>query len=78
MDEGYRAMSNNRQREAGAPDGLNGLIRDAANAAVKGGARSGRRQRNPNPQDRSDQTLTTDKVRLKSRLDELFRQTCWR
>ena len=33
MDEGYRAMSNDRQRETGASEWINGLIADTANAA---------------------------------------------
>jgi hypothetical protein len=33
MDEGYRAMNQDRQREADAPEWPNGLIGDAANAA---------------------------------------------
>lgn len=32
MDEGYRAMSNDRLREAEASEWLNGLIGDGANA----------------------------------------------
>lgn len=33
MDEGYRAMNNDHQREAEATEWINGLIGDAANAA---------------------------------------------
>ena len=33
MDEGYRAMSNDRQRETEASEWINGLIADTANAA---------------------------------------------
>jgi len=33
MDKGYRAMSNDRQRETEASEWINGLIGDAANAA---------------------------------------------
>lgn len=33
MDEGYRAMNNDGQREAEASEWVNGLIADAANAA---------------------------------------------
>ena len=33
MDEGYRAMGNDRQREADASEWINGLIADTANAA---------------------------------------------
>ena len=33
MDEGYRAMGNDRQREAEASEWINGLIADTANAA---------------------------------------------
>jgi hypothetical protein len=33
MDEGYRAMSNDPQREAEASEWINGLIADTANAA---------------------------------------------
>ena len=33
MDDGYRAMSNDTQREAEAPEWINGLIADSANAA---------------------------------------------
>ena len=33
MDEGYRAMSNDRQREAEASEWINGLIGDVVNAA---------------------------------------------
>jgi hypothetical protein len=33
MDEGYRAMSSDRQREAEASEWINGLIADTANAA---------------------------------------------
>ena len=33
MDEGYRAMGNDQQREAEASEWINGLIADSANAA---------------------------------------------
>jgi hypothetical protein len=33
MDEGYRAMNNDTQREAEAAEWINGLIADSANAA---------------------------------------------
>ena len=33
MDDGYRAMSNDTQREAEASEWINGLIVDTANAA---------------------------------------------
>ena len=33
MDEGYRAMGNDQQREADASEWINGLIADTANAA---------------------------------------------
>ena len=33
MDDGYRAMGNDRQREAEASEWLNGLIADTANTA---------------------------------------------
>lgn len=33
MDDGYRAMSNDTQREAEASEWINGLIADSANAA---------------------------------------------
>jgi hypothetical protein len=33
MDEGYRAMDNDRQREAEASEWVNGLIADTTNAA---------------------------------------------
>ena len=33
MDEGYRAMSNDQQRETEASEWINGLIGDVANAA---------------------------------------------
>ena len=33
MDDGYRAMGNDRQREAEASEWINGLIADTANAA---------------------------------------------
>jgi len=33
MDEGYRAMGNDRQREAEASEWINGLIADTAHAA---------------------------------------------
>ena len=33
MDDGYRAMGNDLQREAEASEWINGLIADAANAA---------------------------------------------
>ena len=33
MDEGYRAMNDDRQREAEASEWINGLITDAAHAA---------------------------------------------